>query len=206
MANTTQPLPPFPGAQPGDMNVVLNDPNETAIRGFQYNTGPNPAPPSFVAVLRAGLHYEYAVSKRITYHSGLKCTPVQGPPGTPMSVTRETAPWGQMVVYWKSSRRNGNPVVPSQDLGDANTVFEKGCVDVPGPGFMADGTKAIVRMGVYYYWLRLPYAESDTILAAAYPDTDDELTANTLVAADFSKLVIGPNQPPAGAPTNKITF
>jgi len=55
-------------------------------------------------------------------------------------------------------------------------VLEKKYIDVPGPGFMADGTKSIMRVGIYYYWLRAPYDEDDTVLSAVFPDTGDELT------------------------------
>ena len=206
MANTTEPLPPFPTPQPSDQGVTLNANEQPPTQGFQYNVGPATAPPSFLPVLVAGLHFEYAASKRITFHSGLKCTPICGPIGTPASVTRETAPWGQMIVYWKSSRKNFNPVVPSTDLQDPNCVLEKYYIDVPGPGFMADGTKSIMRVGMYFYWLRVPYGEDDTVLSASYPGTGDELTENTLVPADFSNLIIGPNQPPIGAPADPITF
>lgn len=238
MPNPNNPLPPFPPPQPGDQSAQLNAPNELAISQFLYTAGPGamplPLPPPPTSTLRAGIHFEYAVSKTLAKVSGLRCSPVCGIPGTPgtspqylipndptsvllnpgtpaipgtpMSVTRETAPWGKMAVRWRAARNNGAPVIPSEDLGDPNLVLERSWITFAGIGFMADGTDSMVVEGLYIYWTRVNYSEVDEILTAAYPGTGSVLTASGIQSANYSRQILGPNLPPTGAPTNKITF
>jgi hypothetical protein len=204
MANTTNPFPPMPPPQPADVGVQF-DSTEQPIHGFQYQVSPNVGPPSTLVTLAATRYYEYAITKTVYDWSGLKVTPLQGPIGTPASVTRECAPWGEMALHWLSTRHGSNPLIPSRDLGDPNVIYKNGWVSFPTPGFLADGTPAITIEGCYFYWLRLPYAETDTLVAATNPYLSGEAAA-TLSAGDYSTLIAGPNVPPAGAPTNKITF
>jgi hypothetical protein len=206
MPNPNNPLPPFPSPQPGEQLAQLDSANETAIAQFLYTAGPVPMPPPPSNVWRAGQHFSYAVSKTLFHDSGLRCSPVCGPVGTPMSVTRETAPWGKMAVRWRAARNNGPPVIPSVDLGDPNVVLEKSWITFQGQGFMADGTASQVVEGVYLFWLRVPYGEVDTILTAAYPGTNSQLSTTGIGPDSYSAEIIGPNLPPAGAPTNPITF
>ena len=201
MPNPNNPLPPLPPPQPGDQSAQLNDPNEHAIQRFLYTAGPGamplPLPPPPVSVLRAGIHFEYAISKTIAKVGGLTCTPVCGPPGTPMSVTRETAPWGKMAIRWRAARNNGAPVIPSEDLGDPNLVFERSWITFAGVGFMADGSDSMVIEGLYIYWTRLNYSEADAILTAAYPGAESELRTSGIGPQNYSAEILGPNLPPA---------
>jgi hypothetical protein len=208
--NPNNPLPPLPTPQPGDQSAQLNNANETAIQQFLYTAGPGamplPLPPPPTSTLTAGLHFEYAVSKTVAKVSGLVCTPICGPPGTLMSTTRETSPWGKMAIRWRAARNNGAPIIPSEDLGDPNLVFERGWITFAGIGFMADGSDSMVVEGLYIYWTRLSYSETDVILTASYPGVGSTLAGTGIGPDNYSEEILGPNLPPVGAPTDPISF
>jgi hypothetical protein len=204
MANTSEPLPPIGNPQPADLGVTLNG-GEQPIIGFQYVTSPNLGPPAMLVTLAATQYYEFAVAKIFEDRSGLAVTPIQGPPGTPASVTRECAPYGWMTMNWRSTRLESNPQVPSRDLGDPNLVYKGGKIIVMNSGYTADAKQIVTMEGTYEYWLRVPYTETDTISTATSPFLADEV-AVTLKPTDFNTAIAGPNLPPAGAPTNPITF
>jgi hypothetical protein len=74
------------------------------------------------------------------------------------------------------------------------------------PGYLLDGTKCYVVEGEYGYELRAPYKETDPILLGAMPYSSESASANALSPAAYSKVIIGPNVPPAGAPADAIIF
>lgn len=200
---------PFATSPGGDIVSALQEPGDSPTQAyFGYSTVPGlVAPPTTPVILQSSPYHEYSIVKMVWDHSGLVVSPVQGPIGTPSSVTRECAPWGEMIVRWSSKRVGLTPLIPSRDLGDANAVYMKGWVSFAAPGFFVDGTPCTEIEGCYWYQLRLPYAETDQLLIGAAPYTNQLSSDNTFNgAAGYLSTIAGPNLPPAGAPTNKITF
>jgi hypothetical protein len=204
------PLPPFP-ASPGDRE----DPSPGVPNPFQDEVGQSSTFVNVVAslqipttpvIIQQSPYWEYAVSKIVFQDTGLVVNPVAGPAGTPADVVRVMAPYGKMAFRWISKRRGALPIIPSSDLQDANAVKRQTYVSMVLPGFLLDGTKCYVVEGLYLYDLRVPYKETDPILIGALPYTSESASANVLQPGNYSKTIIGPNTPPAGAPADVIGF
>ena len=67
------------------------------------------------------------------------------------------------------------------------------------PGHFADGTQCWEIRGYYLYAMQLPYTEQDVVNVAAAPYTNEVIQQNQVGPSLFSKFIIGPDLPPAGA-------
>ena len=165
-----------------------------------------PPPPDSVQLVEADPHQEYWCSKLFYDVSGLVVTPANGPIGTPASVTRSHAPYGYLVVRWGAKRLGAPPIIPSRDLSDPNAVYQRGWVSAAVPGHISEGGQWWSMEGCYGYALRTPYKEGDVLTIGAMPFVEETANENSITAAVYSRNIVGPNNPPAGAPTNPITF
>ena len=201
-------LPPFPTEPPS--TIPLDEPTSTPdTPAGQVQVLPELAFPTTPVVVQKGMYHEYAIAKVICDVSGLSVQPIAGPasPPTPADVIRERAPYGWAVVHWISRRRKAAPIIPSRDMGCANEVYLRGQITVSLPGKFADGTPCWQISGVYYYGLRVPYTEEDTITLGAFPYTNESASDYQVTPDMYSKDIIGPDEtPPEGAPEDPIDF
>jgi len=203
---------PFPSPQPPqEFFAGLPQTNTEQLKtqttiGVLPGLPPLPPPPESVQLVEADPHQEYWCSKLFYDESGLRVTPVGGPVGTPASVTREHAPYGYLIVRWGAKRLGAPPTIPSRNLQDPNAVYMRGWVSAAVPGHVGEGTQWWSMEGCYSYALRTPYKEGDVLTIGAAPFVDETAAENSVPPAVFDLNIVGPNQPPAGAPTNPITF
>jgi hypothetical protein len=217
----TIPLPPLPqGAPgyslpaspsaPGDREPpsagVANPFVNAASPGASVAVVSDLQVPTTPVIIQQSSYEEYSVSKVVYQRTGLAVNPVMGPPGTPGDVVRVEAPAGKMYFRWVSKRRGDLPIIPSSDLQDGNAVLVETWVSAVVPGYLLDGMKCHAVEGLYIYELRAPYKETDAILIGALPYSSEPASANVLPPGNFSKTIIGPNTPPAGAPADKVAF
>jgi hypothetical protein len=165
-----------------------------------------PPPPQSVQLVESDPHHEYWCSKLFYDESGLTVTPVGGPAGTPASVTRSHAPYGYLVVRWGAKRLEVPPTIPSRDMQDPNAVYLRGWVSAAVPGHLGEGSRWWTMEGCCVYALRTPYKEGDVLTVGSMPFVEETVAENTIPPTVFDLNIIGPNQPPAGAPTDPITF
>jgi hypothetical protein len=201
---------PLPLAQPPQeffKRLMNPGPQSTDAVSSGFAVLPKIPPPSSALLLvESSPYHEYWVSKQFFDVSGLKGSPVQGPVGTPLSVTREVAPYGWLVVHWEAKRLGASPIIPSRDMQDPNLFYLGGMSVGDIPGTIADGSKWNMIAGCYLYGMRIPYKETDVMVLSARPDSEDIVANNTISPANYALNIIGPNLPPAGAPTSPITF
>lgn len=201
---------PLPGPQPPQefFKHLVNaapQPPDAQRSGFAV-LSQIPAPPSAILLVESSPYHEYWVSKYFQDVSGLKGSPVCGPVGTPMSVVREVAPYGWLTVHWVAKRLGASPIIPSRNMQDPNLFYLGGMTVGDIPGAISDGSKWNMIGGTYLYGLRIPYQETDVMVLSARPDSRDNVANNTISPANYSLNIIGPNLPPAGAPTSPIAF
>jgi hypothetical protein len=205
-------LSTFPTPQPPQEFLAgLPQTNEQLLKtqttvGVLTTLPPLPPPPDSVQLHEDEPHQEYWCSKLFYDVSGLTVTPVNGPMGTSASVTREHAPYGYLIVRWGAKRLGLPPTIPSRDLQDPNAVYMRGWVSAAIPGHISEGGQWWSLEGCYGYALRTPYKEGDTLVIGAAPFVEEIAAENSVTAAMYDKNIVGPNQPPAGAPTDLITF
>jgi len=205
-------LPPFPttfanapGASGavGNLPAVSDDPDGPNVI---YATLPDLTSPPPPVLVQRGKYFEYAISKVIHDASGLALNIIQGPPGTPADVVRPCAPSGWVEIRWISKRRGLPPIIPSRDMGCPNEVYLDGWVSGAVPSRLLGGTPCWMVEGYYRYGLQIPYGEGDTITLGALPYLDESPNQNQIVPAQWSKTILGPDTPPAGAPTTPINY
>ena len=169
-------------------------------RRIQLPGIPDLTPPTSPIVVVSTPYVEYAIVKTVFDWSGLDAQAVQGPPGTPADPIRG-APRGDS--WWCAGSPAAGRGSPRSRRGPSGPrIVSTTTAGSPGPGRASSSTapSAYRSKGLYVWKLLVPYKETDTLVVAAFPFANESAANNAVTPDMYDADILGPNQPPAGAP------